>query len=295
MVKKNTSSKNKNNCGKLKIPLIIVVVLLIVSAIGCALFASLNNVNSADYIVETNAFFAPFEYYEGKEIVGVDREIINRVATYMGKSIIIKDVEFDVIIDNVASGKIADAGAAGLTVTEARMEKVDFSIPYYSSVQYLLYDASRSPVLRGDHATWEVLENSSVGSQTGGTGYLFVQAEIEEGVLVDKNVELKGYESHQLAADAVSAGILDYVLVDELAAKYIVSKNPNLAVVPLYYTGNTVEEDYPVEESYAIAVNKDRPELLEAFNTILAEMLEKDENGVSEIDYLVLKYMGFDE
>lgn len=295
MVKKKSSSKNKNTCQKLKIPLIILVVLAILFGVGYALFSISKNNNSADYIVETNAFFAPFEYYEGKEIVGVDREIIDRVATHMNKTIAIKDVEFDVIIDNVASGKIADAGAAGLTVTEARIEKVDFSIPYYTSVQYLLYDASRSPALRGDHATWDILENCSIGSQTGGTGYLFVQAEMEEGVLIDKNVELKGYESHQLAADAVSAGILDYVLVDELPAKYIISKNPNLAAVPLYYSGDTIEEDYPVEESYAIAVNKNRPELLEAFNSVLTEMLEKDEQGISAIDRLVLKHMGFNE
>ena len=51
-------------------------------------------------------------------------------------------------------------------------------------------------------------------------------------------------------------------------------------------------EDYPVEESYAIAVNKERTELLEAFNEVLAEMSTKNAEGASEIDRLVLKYMG---
>ena len=65
-------------------------------------------------------------------IVGVDVEIINRVAEKLDKKIEIKNVEFDVIIDNVADGVIADAGAAGLTITPAREKKVNFSIPYYS-------------------------------------------------------------------------------------------------------------------------------------------------------------------
>jgi|GEM_PF-4067851 len=73
----------------------------------------------------------------------------------------------------------------------------------------------------------------------------------------------------------------------------IVDKNPNLEALPLYYMGATIEEDEPAEESYAIAVNKDRTELLEAFNEVLAEMLTRDTNGQTEIDRLVLKYMGF--
>ena len=60
----------------------------------------------------------------------------------------------------------------------------------------------------------------------------------------------------------------------------------------MYYSGPTREEDYPVEESYAIAVNKERTELLEAFNEVLGEMLTENPDGVSEIDRLVLKYMG---
>ena len=44
--------------------------------------------------------------------------------------------------------------------------------------------------------------------------------------------------------------------------------------------------------AYAIAVNKERGELLEAFNIVLAEMLTEDEDGQTEIDRLVLKYMG---
>jgi ABC-type amino acid transport substrate-binding protein len=65
--------------------------------------------------------------------------------------------------------------------------------------------------------------------------------------------------------------------------------------LPLYYAGTTREEDYPVEESYAIAVNRDKTELLEAFNAVLSEMLVENDEGVSEIDRLVLKYMGMSD
>ena len=277
---------------KVKRILGLIAFILVTIGMGVSVWWSIRGEKEADYVVETNAFFAPFEYYENRQIVGVDVDIVNRVAEKMGKTIQLKNVEFDVIIDNVEAGKIADAGAAGLTITPARAEKVNFTSPYYSSVQYVIFNRDMPPSLRDDHIVWEALAGHKLGSQIGSTGYIFVDDEIENGVLSGTGTTIKGIDSHQLAADAILAHIIDYAIADELAAKFIVEKNPGLDALPLYYSGATREEDYPVEESYAIAVNKDRDELLEAFNEVLTEMLEKDDAGMSEIDHLVLKYMG---
>lgn len=298
LVDKSTSTRTTRKAAKpqaRKFPagIIVETLLIIVAVVGVVFLFIFNNNKPADYIVETNAFFAPFEFYEGREIKGVDVEIINRVAKRLSKKIDIKDVEFDVIIDNVAAGKIADAGAAGLTITPARQEKVNFSIPYYNSVQYLIFDRNNPPEIRNGHVVWDALRDKKLGTQTGSTGYLFASDEIDNGVLTKSNTELKGFDSHQLAADAIGAKMIDYAIADELPAKLIVSKNANLEALPLYYMGATIGEDYPVEESYAIAVNKEKTELLEAFNAVLAEMLTEDSEGKTEIDRLVLKYMGF--
>lgn len=269
--------------------------LLILLIAGVAILNTvtlIQNLESYDYTVETNAFFAPFEFYNNRKIVGVDIDIINRVAEKLNAKIEIKNVEFDLIIDNVASGIIADAGAAGLTITPARAEKVDFSIPYYTSVQYVIFDKNTAPETRNGHVVWEALAGKTLGSQMGSTGYLFMSGEVDDGVLKNTNTKIKGFDSHQLTADAIGAHIIDYAIADELAARFIVEKNPNLAALPLYYSGKTVEEDYPAEESYAIAANKQRTELLNAFNEVLAEMLEPGEDGKTEIDKLILKYMG---
>ena len=290
MVKKKKSKKDDKN----NIKLMLAAVGLVAVAVICGLLLTRNNSKpAADYVVETNAFFAPFEFYEGREIKGVDVEIINRVAEKMGKEIEVRNVDFDVIIDNVAAGKIADAGAAGLTITPARSEKVDFSIPYYTSVQYVIFDKDAAPELRDGYVVWNALAGKTIGSQTGSTGYMFADDEVEEGVLAGTNTTVKGFDSHQLAADAISSQMIDYAIADELPAKMIVEKNPNLAALPLYYVGENGESDHPVEESYAIAVNKGQRELLDAFDEVLEEMLIEDENGQTEIDRLVLKYMGF--
>lgn len=265
---------------------------LLTVAMTVGLVQLIRDEKPADYIVETNAFFAPFEFYKGRKIEGVDVEIIDRAAEKLNKKIEMKDVEFDVIIDNVAAGKIADAGAAGLTITPARLEKVNFSKPYYTSVQYVIYRKGAEPAIRNGHVVWDALAGRMLGSQTGGTGYLFTSDEVENGLLKDTGTSIKGFDSHQLAADAINAHIIDYAIADEVAAKFIVEKNPTLASLPLYYAGETIEADQPVEETYAIAVNKERTELLAAFNEVLDEMMKPDENGQSEIEKLVIKYMG---
>ena len=273
----------------------LVLFLLVTAGMGVSVWWSIRDENDYDYVVETNAFFAPFEFYEDRQIVGVDIDIVNRVAEKLNKKIQIKNVEFDVIIDNVEAGRIADAGAAGLTITPARAEKVNFTIPYYDSVQYVIFNRELPPSLRDDHVVWEALADARLGSQIGSTGYIFVEDEIENGVLSGTNTTLKGIDSHQLAADAILAHIIDYAIADELAAKFIVEKNPELDALPLYYSGATREEDYPVEEAYAIAVNKEKTDLLEAFNEVLGEMLTEDSEGRTEIDKLVLKYMGLSD
>lgn len=278
---------------KVKSALILIVFLLVTVGMGVSVWWSISGEKEADYVVETNVPFAPFEFYENRQIVGVDVDIVNRVAEKMNKTIQIKNVEFDVIIDNVEAGRIADAGAAGLTITPAREAKVNFTIPYYDSVQYVIYSQDMPPSLRDDHVVWEALADSTLGSQIGSTGYLFIEDEIENGALKGTSTKLKGIDSHQLAADAILAHIVDYAVADELAAKMIVEKNPGLATLPLYYAGKTREDDYPVEEAYAIAVNKEQGDLLTAFNEVLGEMLTEGEDGKTEIDRLVLKYMGF--
>ena len=95
----------------------------------------------ADISVYTNAYFAPFEYYDGTDIVGVDVDVMNMVGEKLGRKVVYTNVEFGTIIDTVSAGKLADVGAAGITITDSRKELVDFSDPYFTSVQYVIYPA----------------------------------------------------------------------------------------------------------------------------------------------------------
>ena len=255
--------------------------------------------DSNEIIVHTNAFFAPFEYYEGEEIVGVDVEIMNMVGEKLGKKVTFKNVEFSAIIDNVKEGKVCDCGAAGITITDERKEKVDFSVPYYTSVQYVIFAKDSEIAKRGtgndQYIVWEALAGMTIGTQTDTTGWIYTDGEIYaqesndygyDGVLYGTNTELKTFDNAQLAADGIGSNMVDVVIIDELPAEYIVSKNSGLACLPLYYSGETEADDAPVEEQYAIAVTKGNDELLKAINEVLNDLISK-----GEVEKMVMNHM----
>ena len=261
-------------------------------------------------IVQTNAFFAPFEYYDGDEIVGVDVEIMNKVGEKLGKKVKFDNVSFSAIIDNVKDGKVCDAGAAGITITDSRKEKVDFSTPYYTSVQYVILPVDSTLAIKKstdgktEYMVWEALAGKKIGVQMDTTGYIYTDGEINateadenygyDGVLYGTNTTCTPFSTAQLAADAITAKQIDAVIIDELPAQFIVSKNSNFKCVPLYYAGATDAEDAPVMEEYAICVTKGNTELLNAINDVLAELMVKDENGVTAIEKMVMKHMGME-
>ena len=94
-------------------------------------------VNKGVLTMATNAYFPPYEYYQGEDIVGIDADIAKAVADKLGLELKIEDMEFDSIIPAVNSGKV-DFGAAGMTVTEERLESVDFTESYCTGVQSVI-------------------------------------------------------------------------------------------------------------------------------------------------------------
>ena len=252
--------------------------------------------------VYTNAYFAPFEYYDGTDIVGVDVDIMNMVGEKLNREITYTNVEFGTIIDTVSSGKLADVGAAGITITPARQELVDFSDPYYTSVQYVIYPTGTMTPDGTDGDTnyilWDSLADKKIGVQTDTTGDIYVGLEINSdgseesdnytGVLYGTKSSQTRYDSAQLAVDAVGAGQIDVVVVDYLPASFIVDKNDGYECAALYYAGAEGEDPYPTQEQYAICVTKGQDELLAAINGVLAEL---GEDGIND---LVMKHMGLE-
>lgn len=87
--------------------------------------------------VATNAEFEPYEYMVEGEIVGIDVDIIQAICDKLGMELAIDNIAFDAIIPAIQSGK-ADVGAAGMTVTEDRLQNVNFTDTYAISTQVII-------------------------------------------------------------------------------------------------------------------------------------------------------------
>ena len=214
-------------------------------------------------VMATNAEFPPYEYHDGDAIVGIDAEIAKAIADELGMELEIEDIAFDSIIPEIVSGK-ADMGLAGMTVTEDRMQSVDFSDTYAKASQKIIVTED------SEIASPDDLKGVIVGVQLGTTGDIYVSDLEADGTTVERYS--KGFE----AVQALSQGKIDAVVVDGEPAKTFVAETEGLKILEESFT----------DEEYAIAVKKGNTELLEKINGALKTL--KD-NGT--LDEIVAKYI----
>ena len=244
----------------------VVSVLLLVAmsamlVVGCGSKKSGMTVEEGKLIMGTNAAFPPYEYYEGETIVGIDAEIAQAIADELGLELVIEDMEFDGIIGAVTAGKV-DMGLAGMTVTEDRLENVNFSDTYAHASQVVIVTND------SEIATVDDLANKTVGVQLGTTGDIY--AEDIEGVTLERYN--KGFE----AVQSLLTGKIDAVIIDEQPAKAFVSQNEGIKILEEKFT----------DEDYAAAIAKDNTELVEAVNKALASL-----KSSGKLDEIVAKYI----
>lgn len=174
-------------------------------------------------VVATNAYFPPFEHYEGDALSGVDMKIASLLAEKMGKTLYISDMDFDAVITSVQSG-MADIGMAGLTVNDTRLEVVDFTEEYYESAQVLIVaedDKVFADCKSADDVNKKLAEQGKsfkVGAQNGTTGYMYAFGDEDFGYDGFKNLETKGYSTGALAVKDLSNGLINAVIIDKQPA-----------------------------------------------------------------------------
>ena len=163
----------------------------------------------------TNAQFPPYEYYDNNEIVGIDAEMAAAIADKLDKKLVIDDMDFDTIITAVQSGK-ADFGMAGMTVTEERLQNINFSDSYAKGVQVVIVpegsEIKSVDDLSADGAKF------LIGTQQGTTGDIYA----EEDFGADRVMKFK---SGNEAVQALKAGKVDCVIIDREPAKAYVEAN----------------------------------------------------------------------
>lgn len=203
--------------------------------------------------VGTDMPYAPFEYREGGEVRGFDADIINEIATRIGLETDWVDSPFDTIFTDLASGQF-DVVISGATITPEREEQVNFSIPYFASLQALTVQEDSGIATFDD-----VGEGHVVSVQSGTTGELWAEEN-----LVPQGAEIRAFPDYPPVYNALEAGQVDAVVYDESSAVAEVADRPGLELV------DTVDTD----EAYGIAVDPNNPDLLDAVNEALQGMID---------------------
>ncbi len=204
--------------------------------------------------VGVNAEYPPMEFVdENGNIVGFDVDLVTAIAERAGFEFELINTRWDGIFVALASGEF-DVVASSATITEEREETVDFTNPYFYAGQSIAVREADAETI----STAEDLAGLRVGVQAGTTGDIYATDNIP-------GVEVVRYDEITLAFQALGSGDVDAVVNDNIVSANIISENPEIGAV--------LVGDLLSAEHYGIAVQQDKPELLDAINTALAEVI----------------------
>ena len=217
-------------------------------------------------VMATNAYFQPYEYYEADKIVGIDAEIAEAIAAKLGKELVINDMQFDSILTAVQTGSV-DFGMAGMTVTEERLESVNFTSSYATGVQSIIVKEGSAITtvddLYAEGAAYKV------GVQLGTTGDIYSTDDFGA-----ENVSQ--FANGNEAVMALLGDAVDCVIIDNQPAKALVEANEGLVILDTSYA----------DEEYAICVAKENTELLASLNAAIDELIAD-----GTVDTIIAKYI----
>lgn len=207
--------------------------------------------------------FAPFEYIdEDGNTVGFDVDLSNALAEKLGLTCEwLPNQAFDTLVPTIQQGGKADISIAGMTISDERLEQVDFSDPYLNSNQGIVAAA-------GSDLNSESLnaEGMQVACQTGTTGDEWISENLPNATkvpLADVTAALMG----------ISTGLYNAMVIDLPVAQNMIAES---------FSDLEVVEEIPTGEQYGIAVSKDNPELTQAVNKALEDM--KSDGTMKEIE-----------
>ena len=180
-------------------------------------------------IVATSTGFEPFEMVDAAgKYSGVDLEIAYYLAQELGQELVIKDMDFDAVVNAVQSGK-CDIGMAGLSVTPDRQKVVTFSDSYYNASQVVIClenDTTFDNCKTGEDVAKILREldaSAKLGCQAGTTGELYIKGDADYG-FEKLTAEAAPYKYVALAITAMQQGQVKYVIADNGPAKAITDK-----------------------------------------------------------------------
>lgn len=237
----------------------------------------IKTVEDGKLIIQSDLAYAPMESVpEGKtaaDAEGFDVDLVDAIAQKLGLTPEWQQVQFDTIIPAVKQGDTVDLGVSSFTITDERLQEVDFSEPYMDSNQAIVMQKSVVASIPGYDASQDIAgserldavkayldaEGMNIAVQSGTTGEAWSEENLTKATtvpLADTIQCLTGLQS----------GLYNAVIADYPVMAYYCQES---------YTDLEVVSAIPTGEQYGIVISKDNPELKKAVDQALAE-LESD-------------------
>lgn len=214
------------------------------------------------YTIGTDTTFAPFEFEDetGKH-TGIDIQLLDTIAEEMGFTVEWKVLGFSASVASLEAGQV-DAVMAGMSITEERQAKYDFSNSYYDSTTAVAVAADSTIASLGE------LKGATVVAKTGTTGAAYA-----ESIAADYELNIIYVEDSATMYTSVESGQAVACFEDYPIVQYEISRG-NVACKVIAQS----EDSSP----YGFAVMKGtNPELVAAFNEGLKRL--KDSGAYDEL------------
>jgi polar amino acid transport system substrate-binding protein len=235
---------------KKKAFIVLFIVMAMVALAGCS---TSQGKDSNKVVIGIDDKFAPMGFRDDKnEIVGFDIDYAKAAAEKMGKEFTFQPIDWSAKESELNSGRI-DMIWNGYTITDERKEKVLFTKPYLENSQVVVVLAD-SPLSKLNDLAGKEVGLQSLSSAADALDANPVKAEISK---------ISEFPDNVLALTDLKTKRLDGVAIDEVVARYYMSKEPN--------TFKLLDESLAPEQ-YGIGIKKGNEALLEELQKALDEM-----------------------
>ena len=229
--------------------LVLSLIVAVTAFVGCGKGNSLEAVQKKGVLtVATSPDFPPFESLDGDRIVGIEVDILEKIAETLGVEIKFEQTDFDSVLPGVQAGKF-DVGMSGITVTAEREKNADFTDPYFMAAQAIVVMEDSDITCKAD------LEGKSVSVQTGTTA---------ESYCMENGYDVQAFQANNDAASALTSGKVDAWVVDNEVAVALAAE----------LDGAVVLDEAMTSEPYAFAFAKGSDTLVAAFNDALKALID---------------------
>ncbi len=245
----------------------ICILLLSILILSC----SKKEAESDFLTLATYDLFPPFSY-NGREggymLVGFDIELAKIIAQKLDKTLQIEVMSFGELIPTVESGK-ADFAMAGISISDARKTRIDFSAPYYESANATIIRKEDLPFFDNIKTKEDLGQRKKLATQSDTIG-----SDITREISLGRTfIEQPTWET---VITELTNKTVDAVIIDRAVALSIVNENKELIIFEL---------EFPAEP-FGIVIKKGNKKLLSSINRVIYEL---DKTG--QYSNLMQKYV----